>query len=225
MSMEASQPPTNLSWKKRQSVSAVVVGEEIFVADSRATTENIQGRGRRRNFKAEDDLVLIAYKCGVPAKVRIFCGLQYSKWKASLRVSIESFGVVYSGVVVPKNANVDDSVQSKGSRRALQIDKRFKEKVILKKVDSLHHKQYCSSDYLLLIYTIARMLSVTDHFVSELVKVCGRSIRELDLANCTQLTDCSLKTIVGSCADLCSVNLSYLHNLLGLGMEYLANGC
>ncbi|KAL8497046.1 hypothetical protein ACS0TY_020651 [Phlomoides rotata] len=75
------------------------------------------------------------------------------------------------------------------------------------------------------VLSVARMLSVTDHFVSELVKVCGRSIRELDLANCTQLTDCSLKTIGGSCADLCSVNLSYLHNLSDLGMEYLANGC
>lgn len=34
------------------------------------------------------------------------------------------------------------------------------------------------------VLSVARMRSVTDHFVSELVKVSGRSIKELDLANC-----------------------------------------
>ncbi|KAF9595120.1 hypothetical protein IFM89_037220 [Coptis chinensis] len=43
-----------------------------------------------------------------------------------------SFGVVYSGVIVPKNVSVEDRVQKRG--RALEIDGRFKEKVILKKV-------------------------------------------------------------------------------------------
>ncbi|KAL8517014.1 hypothetical protein ACS0TY_015304 [Phlomoides rotata] len=60
--------------------------------------------------------------------------LKRSNFLVGDRLGEGSFGVVYSGVVVPKNANVDESVQSKGSRRALQIDKRFKEKVILKKV-------------------------------------------------------------------------------------------
>uniref|UniRef100_A0A6N2K831 non-specific serine/threonine protein kinase n=1 Tax=Salix viminalis TaxID=40686 RepID=A0A6N2K831_SALVM len=45
-----------------------------------------------------------------------------------------SFGVVYSGVVVPRNATVEENVAKRGTGRALQLSKRFKEKVILKKV-------------------------------------------------------------------------------------------
>ncbi|KAB5561819.1 hypothetical protein DKX38_006776 [Salix brachista] len=45
-----------------------------------------------------------------------------------------SFGVVYSGVVVPRNATVEEKVAKRGTGRALQLSKRFKEKVILKKV-------------------------------------------------------------------------------------------
>ncbi|KAI3993721.1 hypothetical protein MKX01_002734 [Papaver californicum] len=43
-----------------------------------------------------------------------------------------SFGIVYSGVIVPKNVSVEDRVQKRG--RALELDGRFKDKVILKKV-------------------------------------------------------------------------------------------
>ncbi|KAM1442468.1 hypothetical protein EV2_010407 [Malus domestica] len=45
-----------------------------------------------------------------------------------------SFGVVYSGAVVPKNVNMEETVQRRGRGRAPQLDERFKEKVILKKV-------------------------------------------------------------------------------------------
>ncbi|KAL6142406.1 hypothetical protein ACLB2K_060688 [Fragaria x ananassa] len=45
-----------------------------------------------------------------------------------------SFGVVYSGAIVPKNMNVEERVQKSGRGKALQLDERFKEKVILKKV-------------------------------------------------------------------------------------------
>ncbi|OVA13703.1 Protein kinase domain [Macleaya cordata] len=48
------------------------------------------------------------------------------------RLGEGSFGVVYSGVIVPKNVSVEDRVQKRG--RALEFDERFKEKVILKKV-------------------------------------------------------------------------------------------
>lgn len=54
------------------------------------------------------------------------------------RLGEGSFGIVYSGVIVPKNVNVDESFRSKGSRRALRMDERFKQKVILKKVNSFH---------------------------------------------------------------------------------------
>ncbi|KAJ0842792.1 putative non-specific serine/threonine protein kinase [Helianthus annuus] len=48
-----------------------------------------------------------------------------------------SFGVVYSGVVVPKNMTVEERVRNSGSRRKqLEKDPRFKEKVILKQVKS-----------------------------------------------------------------------------------------
>ncbi|KAF9684872.1 hypothetical protein SADUNF_Sadunf04G0163600 [Salix dunnii] len=49
-----------------------------------------------------------------------------------------SFGVVYSGVVVPRNATVEEKVAKRGTGRALQLSKRFKEKVILKKVFSMY---------------------------------------------------------------------------------------
>lgn len=46
-----------------------------------------------------------------------------------------SFGVVYSGAVVPKNVTVEERVRKSGSRRKeLEKDARFKEKVILKQV-------------------------------------------------------------------------------------------
>ncbi|KAK6118184.1 hypothetical protein DH2020_048085 [Rehmannia glutinosa] len=50
------------------------------------------------------------------------------------RLGEGSFGIVYSGLIVPKNVSVDESFRRKGNRRGLQIDERFKEKVILKKV-------------------------------------------------------------------------------------------
>ena len=45
-----------------------------------------------------------------------------------------SFGIVYSGVIVPKNVSVEERVPKRGGRKALDMDGRFKEKVILKKV-------------------------------------------------------------------------------------------
>ncbi|GFP87405.1 serine/threonine-protein kinase stn8 chloroplastic [Phtheirospermum japonicum] len=51
------------------------------------------------------------------------------------RLGEGSFGVVYSGVIVPKNVSVDDeNIRRKGNRRGMQMDERFKDKVILKKV-------------------------------------------------------------------------------------------
>ncbi|KAI3468058.1 hypothetical protein Pfo_024721 [Paulownia fortunei] len=75
------------------------------------------------------------------------------------------------------------------------------------------------------VLSVAGIRTITDLCVSEMITVCGRSIKELDLANCLELTDCSLKTIGSNCAGLCSLNISNLHNLTDLGMEYLANGC
>ncbi|KZV51848.1 hypothetical protein F511_06891 [Dorcoceras hygrometricum] len=75
------------------------------------------------------------------------------------------------------------------------------------------------------VLSVGEIQSVTDEFISELINSCGQSIKELDLANCQELTDCSLKTIGSKCLDLRSLNISYLHNITDLGMEHLANGC
>lgn len=75
------------------------------------------------------------------------------------------------------------------------------------------------------VLSVANVQTVTDQFISEVIKSCDQSMKELDLANCLKLTDYSLKTIGSSCVDLCSLNISNLHNLTDIGVEYLANGC
>ncbi|XP_062166811.1 serine/threonine-protein kinase STN8, chloroplastic [Alnus glutinosa] len=45
-----------------------------------------------------------------------------------------SFGIVYSGAIVPKNVAAETKVQKRGRKNALELDERVKEKVILKKV-------------------------------------------------------------------------------------------
>lgn len=50
------------------------------------------------------------------------------------RLGEGSFGVVYSGVIVPKNMSVEDRVQKTGRGNRVLTDKRFKDKVILKQV-------------------------------------------------------------------------------------------
>lgn len=51
------------------------------------------------------------------------------------RLGEGSFGIVYSGVIVPKNVNLDEIFRRKGSSvKSLITDSRFKEKVILKQV-------------------------------------------------------------------------------------------
>jgi len=72
-----------------------------------------------------------------------------------------SFGVVYSGVVVPRNATVDEKVPKRGTGRALQLSTRFKEKVILKKVTSffpciIEHEYTTAFPSLSLIYILER---------------------------------------------------------------------
>ncbi|KAL1552301.1 hypothetical protein AAHA92_13114 [Salvia divinorum] len=75
------------------------------------------------------------------------------------------------------------------------------------------------------VLSVAEIHTINDQFVDGLVTACGRSLKDLDFANCLELTDCSLQTIGQSCADLCSLNISNLNNLTDLGLEHLANGC
>jgi hypothetical protein len=48
-----------------------------------------------------------------------------------------SFGIVYSGAIVPKNVAAETKVQKRGRKNAFELDERVKEKVILKKVISV----------------------------------------------------------------------------------------
>ena len=65
-------------------------------------------------------------------------GLKSSDFLIGEKLGEGSFGVVYSGVVVPKGFSVEDRVRISGSkRRQLEKDDRFKEKVILKQVTKI----------------------------------------------------------------------------------------
>ncbi|GAB4833138.1 Serine/threonine-protein kinase stn8, chloroplastic [Ancistrocladus abbreviatus] len=60
--------------------------------------------------------------------------LKSSDFLITDRLGEGSFGIVYSGVIVPKNVNVDETVMKRGNRRGSILDERFKDKVILKQV-------------------------------------------------------------------------------------------
>lgn len=73
-----------------------------------------------------------------------------------------SFGVVYSGVVVPKNVTVEERVRKSGSRRRqLEKDARFKDKVILKQVTILTDpSNLFSSMYTIASHSVFKVISV-----------------------------------------------------------------
>ncbi|KAL2548635.1 Leucine-rich repeat [Forsythia ovata] len=75
------------------------------------------------------------------------------------------------------------------------------------------------------VLSVAGIPTVSDQFVNDMITICGRNIKDLDLASCHNLTDRSLQIIGSICTDLRSLNISHLHNLTDLGIEYLANGC
>ncbi|CAL5335307.1 hypothetical protein CsSME_00017728 [Camellia sinensis var. sinensis] len=60
--------------------------------------------------------------------------LKMSDFLVGNRLGEGTFGVVYSGVIVPKNMNAEERVQKNGRRNASMMDGQFKQKVILKKV-------------------------------------------------------------------------------------------
>ncbi|XXG40049.1 hypothetical protein AAC387_Pa01g0856 [Persea americana] len=60
------------------------------------------------------------------------------------RLGEGSFGIVYSAAIVPKNASVEDEPVRKKGRR-VEIDGRFKQKVILKKVKVLKNVEILRS--------------------------------------------------------------------------------
>ncbi|VFQ97766.1 unnamed protein product [Cuscuta campestris] len=75
------------------------------------------------------------------------------------------------------------------------------------------------------VLSVAGIQTICDQFVCQMLPACGQNLKELDLADCENLTDCSLKAIGGACADLLSLNISNLHKLTDVGLQFLANGC
>ncbi|KAI3853925.1 hypothetical protein MKX03_024151 [Papaver bracteatum] len=78
---------------------------------------------------------------------------------------------------------------------------------------------------LLEVLSFAGIDTVSDDFVSKLVTVCGRNLKELNFSDCCKLTDKSLKAIGENCSSLQTLRLANLHKLTDSSLGYLANGC
>ncbi|KAK2974973.1 hypothetical protein RJ640_009132 [Escallonia rubra] len=75
------------------------------------------------------------------------------------------------------------------------------------------------------VLSLVGLQTVCDDFVSQFLALCGDNIKELVLAECSKLTDSSLKVIAKSCSGLRAIDLSNLAKLTDLTLGYLANGC
>ncbi|KAI3833409.1 hypothetical protein MKW92_017599, partial [Papaver armeniacum] len=75
------------------------------------------------------------------------------------------------------------------------------------------------------VLSFAGIETVSDDFVSKLVIVCGRNLKELSFSDCRKLTDKSVKAIGENCSTLQTLHLANLHKLTDSSLGYLANGC
>ncbi|CAH9083197.1 unnamed protein product [Cuscuta epithymum] len=75
------------------------------------------------------------------------------------------------------------------------------------------------------VLSVARIQTVCDKFVSEIMEGFGQNLKELDLFDCDNLTDSSMKAIGDACANLRSLNISNLQKLTDRGIQFLTNGC
>lgn len=75
------------------------------------------------------------------------------------------------------------------------------------------------------VLSISRFETVNDSFIRQFVAVRGEKMKELVLADCTKLTDKSLKVIAESCPGLCAIDLTNLSKLTDTAIGHLANGC
>ncbi|KAF5186894.1 F-box/LRR protein [Thalictrum thalictroides] len=75
------------------------------------------------------------------------------------------------------------------------------------------------------ILSVASMQTVCDDFVCQYVTECSMDMKELCLADCSELTDISVKAIAEKCSGLCSLDLSNLPKLTDFSVGYIANGC
>ncbi|KAI3701378.1 hypothetical protein L6452_26400 [Arctium lappa] len=75
------------------------------------------------------------------------------------------------------------------------------------------------------VLSISRFETVNDSFIRQFVAVRGEKMKEFVLADCTKLTDKSLKAIAKSCPGLCAIDLTNLSKLTDTAIGHLANGC
>ncbi|XP_016459718.1 uncharacterized protein LOC107783261 [Nicotiana tabacum] len=117
------------------------------------------------------------------------------------------------------HTSIDIAANSLGSMlKELYIDdcESIDTMLILRALEKLEHLE---------VLSVAGNHSVCDQFVSELLTARAQNFKELDFADCQNLTDQSLKFIGDTCANLHSLNISNLKKLTDVGLQFLANGC
>ncbi|KAL3625302.1 hypothetical protein CASFOL_030756 [Castilleja foliolosa] len=75
------------------------------------------------------------------------------------------------------------------------------------------------------VLSLAGIQTVSDDFISKFVSANGCRMKELGLADCSELTDLSLEVIGSTCSELRALDLSSLRKLTDVSMGHLANGC
>ncbi|KAJ4789838.1 F-box/LRR protein [Rhynchospora pubera] len=75
------------------------------------------------------------------------------------------------------------------------------------------------------VLSMAGIPSVSDKFVSELIPVCGSTIKELCFAACSKLTASAIKVIGDNCPQLSALDIRNLTRLKDVALGHLANGC
>ncbi|KAJ1691859.1 hypothetical protein LUZ63_016014 [Rhynchospora breviuscula] len=75
------------------------------------------------------------------------------------------------------------------------------------------------------VLSMAGIPSVSDKFVSELIPVCGSTIKELSFAACSKLTASAIQVIGDNCPQLSALDIRNLTRLKDVALGHLANGC
>ncbi|GJY61759.1 leucine-rich repeat, cysteine-containing subtype protein [Tanacetum coccineum] len=74
------------------------------------------------------------------------------------------------------------------------------------------------------VLSVSHNESVYNSFIIKFVAARGQKMKELVLANCTNLTDKALRAISKSCPGLCAVDLTKACKLTDKSLAHLANG-
>ncbi|KAL5098329.1 hypothetical protein RYX36_002656 [Vicia faba] len=75
------------------------------------------------------------------------------------------------------------------------------------------------------VLSVAGIPTVCDTFVTDYIVARGHNMKELNLKDCINLTDESIKVIAEHCPGMCRLDLSNVCKLTDLSMGYLTNGC